>query len=112
VTLALRPIGQNDYNVIEAGERIGRIRYAGERSPGIWIWVTVWWVLAGGPAPLAAVLVRTAMVALVGTVLVWSFLFSLFLSSPAEALPPTFLLTSAYLSRTAPPRHVAVRLVD
>jgi hypothetical protein len=38
VTLALRPIGQNDYNVIEAGERIGRIRYASERSPGIWIW--------------------------------------------------------------------------
>jgi hypothetical protein len=33
VTLALRPIGQNDYNVIEAGERIGRIRYASERSP-------------------------------------------------------------------------------
>jgi hypothetical protein len=36
--LALRPIGQNDYNVIEDGERIGRIRYAGERTPGVWLW--------------------------------------------------------------------------
>jgi hypothetical protein len=36
--LALRPIGQNDYNVIEDGERIGRIRYATERTPGVWLW--------------------------------------------------------------------------
>lgn len=36
--LALRPIGQNDYSVIEDGERIGRIRYASERSPGVWLW--------------------------------------------------------------------------
>lgn len=36
--LFLRSIGQNDYNVIEGGERIGRIRYAAERTPGIWLW--------------------------------------------------------------------------
>jgi hypothetical protein len=40
--------------------------------------VTVWWALAGGPVPLAAqVVVRAAMVALVETVLVRSFLFAL-----------------------------------
>jgi hypothetical protein len=43
--------------------------------------VTVWWALAGGPVPLAAqVVVRAAMVALVETVLVRSFLFALSLS--------------------------------
>jgi len=36
--LTLRPIGQNDYNVREAGQTIGRIRYAGERMPGAWLW--------------------------------------------------------------------------
>jgi hypothetical protein len=36
--LALRPIGQNDYNVIEDGECIGRIRHARERTPAVWIW--------------------------------------------------------------------------
>jgi hypothetical protein len=38
MSLALRPIGQNDYSVIEDGERIGRIRFASERSPGVWLW--------------------------------------------------------------------------
>jgi hypothetical protein len=38
VMLALRPIGQNDYNVVEDGQRIGRIRYASERTPGAWLW--------------------------------------------------------------------------
>jgi hypothetical protein len=36
--LTLRSIGQNDYNVREAGQTIGRIRYAGERMPGAWLW--------------------------------------------------------------------------
>jgi hypothetical protein len=36
--LTLRPIGQDDYNVREGGQTIGRIRYASERSPGIWLW--------------------------------------------------------------------------
>jgi hypothetical protein len=36
--LTLRPIGQNDYNIREAGQTIGRIRFAGERTPGAWLW--------------------------------------------------------------------------
>ena len=40
--LTLRMIGVNDYAVREDGRAIGRIRYAKERSPGIWLWqVTV-----------------------------------------------------------------------
>lgn len=40
--LALRLIAPNDYAVHEDGQLIGRIRYAKERSPGIWLWnVTV-----------------------------------------------------------------------
>jgi hypothetical protein len=35
-------IGVNDYSVREDGQRIGRIRYAKERTPGDWLWnVTV-----------------------------------------------------------------------
>ncbi len=36
--LTLRMIGQNDYRVREDGQHIGRIRYASERTPGIWTW--------------------------------------------------------------------------
>ncbi|MFB6460490.1 hypothetical protein [Bradyrhizobium tunisiense] len=36
--LKLRPIGRRDYAVLEDGQAIGRIRYASERTPGIWIW--------------------------------------------------------------------------
>ena len=36
--LTMRMIGQNDYSVREDGQAIGRIRYASERTPGIWIW--------------------------------------------------------------------------
>jgi len=40
--LKLRSIGQNDYRVLEGRQRIGRIRFASERTPGIWLWnVTV-----------------------------------------------------------------------
>jgi hypothetical protein len=40
--LALRPIGPNDYLVVETRQPIGRIRLARERSPPIWVWhVTV-----------------------------------------------------------------------
>ncbi|GEC52225.1 hypothetical protein ABIF38_006387 [Bradyrhizobium japonicum] len=38
MSLALRPIGIRDYSIIEDGQRIGRIRYASERSPGVWLW--------------------------------------------------------------------------
>jgi hypothetical protein len=35
-------IGPNDYAVHEDGRGIGRIRYARERTPGVWLWnVTV-----------------------------------------------------------------------
>jgi hypothetical protein len=36
--LRLRPIGANDYTVLEGSQRIGRIRYAKERTPGLWLW--------------------------------------------------------------------------
>jgi hypothetical protein len=36
--LTLRSIGIRDYRVSDDGQRIGRIRYASERTPGIWIW--------------------------------------------------------------------------
>ena len=40
--LKLRTIGIRDYQVIEGGQRIGQIRFAVERSPGLWLWsVTV-----------------------------------------------------------------------
>jgi hypothetical protein len=40
--LTIRTIGQHDYTVREDGQPIGRIRYARERTPGIWLWnVTV-----------------------------------------------------------------------
>ncbi|WP_338826756.1 hypothetical protein [Bradyrhizobium sp. 27S5] len=38
MSLALRPIGKRDYSVLEDGQQIGRIRYASERSPGVWLW--------------------------------------------------------------------------
>jgi hypothetical protein len=38
IRLKLRSIGQNDYRVLEGRQPIGRIRYAAERTPGIWIW--------------------------------------------------------------------------
>ena len=45
--LKLRTIGLSDYSVLEGGQRIGRIRFAAERNPGIWIWnVTIH--LSGG----------------------------------------------------------------
>jgi len=45
--LKLRSLGQNDYTVLEGRQRIGRIWFASERSPGIWIW-TVTINLPGG----------------------------------------------------------------
>jgi hypothetical protein len=36
--LKLRSIGIHDYSVFEGEQRIGRIRFARERVPGIWIW--------------------------------------------------------------------------
>jgi hypothetical protein len=36
--LKLRSIGPHDYSVLEGEQRIGRIRFAGERQPGAWLW--------------------------------------------------------------------------
>ena len=35
--LTMRTIGQQDYSVRDDGQPIGRIRYASERRPGIWM---------------------------------------------------------------------------
>jgi hypothetical protein len=34
----MRLIGINDYSVFEDAQRIGRIRFTRERTPGIWLW--------------------------------------------------------------------------
>jgi len=40
--LKLRSIDLSDYSVLEGRQRIGRIRFADERMPGVWLWnVTV-----------------------------------------------------------------------
>ena len=36
--LTMRMIGQNDYSVREDDQPIGRIRFAHERTPGVWLW--------------------------------------------------------------------------
>ena len=36
--LKLRSIGINDYSVLEGRQRIGRIRFATERMPCVWLW--------------------------------------------------------------------------
>ena len=36
--LTLRLIGPNDYDVYDDGQRIGRIRFASERNPDVWLW--------------------------------------------------------------------------
>ena len=36
--LKLRTIGVRDYAVLEGEQHIGRIRFASERTPGIWLW--------------------------------------------------------------------------
>ena len=36
--LRLRSIDIRDYRVLEGRQRIGRIRFASESTPGIWLW--------------------------------------------------------------------------
>ena len=46
--LTKRRIGARDYSIHEDGQPVGRIRYASERTPGVWLWsVTV--ALPGAP---------------------------------------------------------------
>jgi hypothetical protein len=47
--LRLRHIGPRDYAVLEGEQRIGRIRYAKERTPGTWIWNVVVHLTSGVP---------------------------------------------------------------
>jgi hypothetical protein len=39
--MTLRMIGLDDYTVHEDRQLIGRIRYASERSPGLWLWTCI-----------------------------------------------------------------------
>ena len=48
--LKLRFIGDRDYLVLEGEQRIGRIRYAAERNPGIWLWSVAVHLTGGLPA--------------------------------------------------------------
>ena len=47
--LKLRSIGIQDYSVLEGQQRIGRIRFAGERPPPIWLWNVVIHLTGGLP---------------------------------------------------------------
>ena len=48
--LKLRTIGVRDYLVLEGEQRVGRIRFAAERNPGIWIWIVAVHLTGGLPA--------------------------------------------------------------
>lgn len=47
--LVLRPSGIGNYSVLENGQLIGRIRYASERTPGIWLWHIQVHIMGGLP---------------------------------------------------------------
>lgn len=47
--LSLRPIGRRDYSVLDDKQMVGRIRYASERTPGIWIWNVIVHLTGGLP---------------------------------------------------------------
>jgi hypothetical protein len=50
--LKLRLIGVRDYSVLEGHQRIGRIRFAGERLPPIWLWNVIIHLPGGLPMGL------------------------------------------------------------
>ena len=47
--LKLRSIGIRDYSVLDGHQRIGRIRFADERLPPIWLWNVVVHLTGGLP---------------------------------------------------------------
>jgi hypothetical protein len=49
--LKLRSIGIRHYRVLEGGQRIGRIRFADERMPGVWLWNVTIHLSGGLPRP-------------------------------------------------------------
>ena len=48
--LKLRLIGIRDYSVLEDGQRIGRIRFATEHMPCVWLWSVT--IHLGGGLPM------------------------------------------------------------
>ena len=50
--LKLRLIGIRDYSVFDGEQRIGRIRFAGERLPPIWLWNVIIHLPGGLPMGL------------------------------------------------------------
>ena len=50
--LKLRSLGINDYSVLEARQRIGRIRFVIERMPGVWLWNVT--INLGGDLPMCS----------------------------------------------------------
>lgn len=49
MTLTLKSIGPRDYSVRDDGQPIGRIRYASERAPPIWVWNVIVHIPGGLP---------------------------------------------------------------
>ncbi|APO53491.1 hypothetical protein LUI11_15485 [Bradyrhizobium diazoefficiens] len=41
MNLTLRPIGDDDYSVLDDGQLVGRIRHASEHRSGIWAWTCI-----------------------------------------------------------------------
>jgi hypothetical protein len=60
--LKLRSLGQNDYRGLEGRQRIGRIRFANERTPGMWIWNVTINLPGGLPMGTATASVRQGRV--------------------------------------------------
>jgi hypothetical protein len=56
--LALRPIGSNDFAVIDDGNPVGRIRYAAERTNNVWMWNVTLNIPGGVPSGTSAGLDR------------------------------------------------------
>ena len=50
--LKLRSIGTRDFSIFEGRQRIGRIRFAEELSPGVWMWSVV--VPSSGSLPVGS----------------------------------------------------------
>jgi hypothetical protein len=80
--LKLRSTGIRDYNVLEDDQLIGRICYASERSPGIWIWKLTVHVPGGLPMGTATDL-EAAKVA-------FKTAWALFKAKHAAELPDAF----------------------
>ena len=52
--LKLRSIGTRDFSIFEGRQRIGRIRFAEELSPGVWMWSVVVHLPSSGSVPVGS----------------------------------------------------------